>query len=86
MSVQQRLQDVIDSPEQAIEVQLRKHHPGLLMPSVPIPKLSSTEFLANDSGKQVKVKVFDFAKHIIMLVIIDKSMNKETKEATMKDE
>jgi hypothetical protein len=79
MPIQDVLQEIIDSPEQATVVKLRKGHPGLAMPSVPIPKLPATEFLADDSGKQVKVRIFDLDAEIVILVVIDK-------EAYEKDE
>jgi len=75
--LQKHLREIIDSPEQPMVVQLRKHHPGLAMPSVPIPKLSSTEFLSNAAGRDTKVKVFDIGDIIVLVVMLDKKSDKE---------
>ena len=75
--LQKHLREIIDSPEQPMMVQLRKGHPGLAMPSVPIPKLSSTEFLSNAAGRDVKVKVFDIGDTIVIMVMVDKKNDKE---------
>lgn len=77
VSIQKHLREIIDSPEQPMVVQLRKHHPGLAMPSVPIPKLSSTEFLSSAAGRDAKVKVFDIGDLIVLIVILDKKNDKE---------
>jgi hypothetical protein len=74
MGIEDTLREFIDSPMEPIIMQLRQQQPGVVMPSVPIPRTDATEFLHEKGSykRKSRIRVFDLQDEIVMVVQIKK--------------